>query len=80
MAAKVQTFEPRDETPDGRWFCAHCGTNARLHGRVDQRCPQAYRPATVEEARRQLELAEAAGDPARVFVARGEVQRFERTS
>jgi hypothetical protein len=40
-------------------------------------CPTPYRPDTLEEARRELEAAEASGDPGRIFVARGEVQRLE---
>lgn len=40
------------------------------------RCPEAYRPDTLEIARRELEAAEASGDEARVFVARGNLQRL----
>lgn len=51
---------------------------ARLLERgVPLECPQAYRPATVEEARRGLEEAVRSGDPAREFIARGELQRLE---
>lgn len=39
-------------------------------------CPEAYRPGTLEVAQRELAAAEASGDQARVFVARGEVQRL----
>lgn len=40
-------------------------------------CPEAYRPDTLEVARRELAQAEASGDEARVFVARGNLQRLE---
>lgn len=41
------------------------------------RCPEAYRPDTLEVARRELADAERSGDEARVFVARGNLQRLE---
>lgn len=40
-------------------------------------CPEPYRPDTLEVARRELAEAEASGDEARVFVARGNLQRLE---
>lgn len=40
-------------------------------------CPEPYRPASMAEAQRLLEEAERSGDQARVFVARGELQRLE---
>jgi hypothetical protein len=50
---------------------------AQLHrNRVPLLCPEAYRPSTLEEARRGLADAERSGDEARVFVARGELQRL----
>lgn len=39
-------------------------------------CPEAYRPDTLEAAERELAQAEALGDQARVFVARGNLQRL----
>jgi len=39
-------------------------------------CPEAYRPDTLEVAQRELAAAEASGDPAREFVARGNLQRL----
>lgn len=39
-------------------------------------CPEAYRPGTLEVAQRELAAAEASGDQARVFVARGNLQRL----
>lgn len=58
----------------GRPPCSNCGAAYRLH--ADQRCPVAYRPSTLEVAQRELSDAEASGDAARIFVARGEVQRL----
>jgi len=73
---RVGRFEARGVLGDDVWFCV-CGVNKRLHGRVDERCPQPARVATtLESARVALEEAEKSGDPARVFVARGEVQRL----
>lgn len=43
---------------------------------VELECPEAYRPASLEEAQRGLEQAERSGDQARVFIARGELQRL----
>jgi hypothetical protein len=40
-------------------------------------CPEPYRPTTIEVAQRELAEAEAAGDEARVFVARGHLQRLQ---
>jgi hypothetical protein len=53
------------------------GLGKLLAAGVPLNCPQAYRPGTLEEAQRGLEEAERSGDPARVFVARGELQRLE---
>lgn len=49
--------------------------SAYRHG-VPLRCPEAYRPGTLEEAVRGLVEAERSGDEARIFVARGELQRL----
>jgi hypothetical protein len=40
-------------------------------------CPEPYRPGTLEVARRELAEAEATGDEARIFVARGNLQHLE---
>lgn len=44
---------------------------------VQLECPEAYRPGTLELARRALEEAEASGDANRIFTARGDLQRLE---
>lgn len=50
---------------------------ATLHRNgVPLMCPEAYRPGSLEEARRGLADAERSGDEARIFVARGELQRL----
>jgi hypothetical protein len=59
----------------GRPPCAECGAAYRLHEQ-DGTCPVAYRPGTMEEAERELMQAEASGDKARIFIARGDVQRL----
>lgn len=56
-------------------YCAACGASRRLHT-VAGKCPTAYRPPTLADAYRDLAAAEAAGDQARTFVARGDVQRL----
>lgn len=63
-----------DHVGPGRPPCT-CGAAYRLH--LEQRCPEPYRPGTLEAARRELEAAERSGDEARVFVARGNLQRLE---
>ena len=68
---KVRMFEAQ---PVDRRRCV-CGIQRRLH-HEDGRCPDLYRPPTLESAQRALERAEASGDEARIFVARGEVQRL----
>ena len=82
----VSTYTPQPAAPGaGRPPCASCGAAYRLHGIVyvggqgdeARPCPEAYRPDTVELARRELAQAEATGDEARVFVARGNLQRLE---
>jgi hypothetical protein len=60
--------EARAERGIGGCWCARLGAPF---------CPEAYRPTTVEVARRELEAAEATGDQARIFVARGNLQRLE---
>lgn len=60
----------------GRRFVTARG-RARLEAAGGLVCPEAYRPDTLEVARRELAAAEASGDEARVFVARGNLQRLE---
>ena len=74
----MSTYLPQGR-PDlpGRPPCAHCGAAHRLHLAPELRCPEAYRPDTLELARRELAQAEASGDEARIFVARGNLQRLE---
>jgi hypothetical protein len=56
--------------------CAECGTVIQAH---DERrlCPTLYRPDTLESARAELVAAQRSGDEARIFVARGNVQRLQ---
>jgi hypothetical protein len=86
----VSTYEPQEGALVGWPPCRHCGAAYRLHhldertvagagatARVARlRCPEAYRPGTLEEAQRELAQAEASGDANRVFVARGNLQRL----
>ena len=72
----MTTYQPASGVFVGAPPCGRCRAAFRLH--VDGMCPTAYRPGTLEEARRALEDAERSGDPGRVFVARGEVQRLEK--
>lgn len=67
-------YQPQEGVYAGRPPCAECGAAFRLHR--DGACPEAYRPDSLEEAQRGLAAAEASGDPDRVFIARGEVQRL----
>jgi hypothetical protein len=68
----------------GRPPCANCGAAYRLHHadvndsgeQYVLRCPVAYRTDTLGAAQEDLRAAEASGDPARIFVARGNVQRL----
>lgn len=87
----MSTYSPSTTAgePGSRPPCATCGAAYRLHRNpiLDQRpleqheprllCPEAYRPDSLEVARRELAAAEATGDEARVFVARGNLQRLE---
>jgi hypothetical protein len=67
----------------GRPPC-ECGAAYRLHRQVSEEsergwrlvCPAPYRPDSIEAAQRELEEAQASGDEARVFVARGNLQRL----
>lgn len=75
------SYAPAPGVYAGRPPCAHCGAAYRLHGYrgLGQRlelCPVRYRPPTLEVAQRELAAAVESGDEARVFVARGEVQRL----
>ena len=66
------TWTPRADLP---YYCGACGANVRLHAQ-DGRCPEGWRPETLAAAMRELAAARASGNPDRVFVARGEVQRL----
>lgn len=70
----MTTYEPQQAVGPGRPACANCGAAYRLHH--DGTCPEAYRPGTLQAAQDELAAAVASGDEARVFVARGEVQRI----
>lgn len=78
----MSTYQAQPGVFAGRPPCARCGAAWRLHHRTTIRhadvrlCPEAYRPDTLEVAQRELAAAEASGDQARIFVARGEVQRL----
>lgn len=79
------TFMPQQHNA-GR--CQHCGTLRRDHrgaatpglaySEPDPSliCPAHYRPGDLTAAYRDLQRAVDAGDPSRIFVARGEVQRL----
>ena len=72
-------YEPAAGIYVGRPPCAHCGAAYRLHrsaGGWPGACPERYRPADLSTAQRELASAVESGDEARVFVARGEVQRL----
>lgn len=86
----LTTYIATDDVGAGRPACARCGAAYGLHGPVGltrmQRagmaargqlaCPSPYRVDTLAAAQRELVRAEASGDAARVFVARGDVQRL----
>jgi hypothetical protein len=67
------TFTP---LPLQRTHCALCGAARTTHDYATGACPVAYRPTTLAEARAELARAQAAGDSAREFIARGDVQRL----
>lgn len=69
------TYRAQSQVTAGRPPCAECGAAFRLH-LAGGACPVAYRPDTLEVARRELAAAESSGDQARIFIARGEVQRL----
>ena len=56
--------------------CSECGTMRQAH---DERglCPDMYRPDTLVSARAELEAAQRSGDEARIFIARGNLQRLQ---
>lgn len=73
-------YQPAAGVYVGRPPCANCGAAYRLHrssGGWPGACPEQYRPDSLRVAQRELAAAEASGDEARVFVARGEVQRLQ---
>lgn len=68
-------YEPADGVFVGRPPCGNCHAAARLH--VDDRCPEpAARGNDLTTWLRLLADAMVAGDRARVFTYRGEVQRL----
>ena len=83
----MTTYRPAEGIFVGRPPCL-CGAAFLLHGYGSLRmrlaqdkagqlaCPSIYRPATPDDAARELEAAQASGDPARVFIARGDLQRL----
>ena len=80
----MKTYRAQQGIFAGRPPCAVCGAAYRLH-RVEAdddhtylKCPDAYRPDNLDTARRELADAEQSGDPARVFVARGNLQHLGR--
>lgn len=66
-------YTPQEGVFVGRPPCT-CGAAYRLHR--DGTCPRPYQPETLEIAVRELRAAQASNDAARVFVARGNVQRL----
>jgi hypothetical protein len=63
------------QVPDGHQLTSS-GLQKLLDGGARLRCPTPYRPGSVEDARRALEEAERSGDAARIFTARGDLQRL----
>lgn len=80
----MSTYTPQATVGPGRPPCARCGAAYRLHQagvnetgeQYTLTCPVAYRPGTLHAAQEELLAAVRSGDEARVFVARGEVQRL----
>lgn len=64
--------------PHNRTHCLHCGAPRHAHEWETARCIDLYRPDTLGIARRALAEAEESGDEARIFVARGDLQRLQR--
>lgn len=58
------------------FHCATCGADKRAHHPESMACPVRARPDSLTVAQTALEKAEAGGDQAAIFVARGEVQRL----
>lgn len=76
-AAPAVVLEDSTEIRPGVLYLTKRGRD-RLEAAGALTCPQAYRPGTLEVAERELRQAEATGDQARVFVARGNLQRLTR--
>lgn len=84
------TYRPADGVFIGSPPCAECGAHYFLHGPAavtrDERrrlanagrlpCPTPYRETSLERAQARLAEAEASGDDAAIFTARGDVQRL----
>jgi len=78
--SEMMAYTPVDGVFVSRPPCARCGAAARLHmlsrsGELGP-CPTAWRPGTAAEAEAELRSALASGDEARVFAARGNLQRL----
>jgi hypothetical protein len=71
-------YQPAPGVWVGRAPCLNCGAAYRLHRTPgwEGTCPEAYRPAGIAEAEREMVLAERSGDEARIFIARGNLQRL----
>ena len=69
------TFTP---AAGNRFVCATCFVSRKAHDFTTLACPEPWRPSTLDEAKRELGRAELSNDAARIFVARGDVQRLER--
>lgn len=68
------TWEPRPAPYSSH--CAQCGAHWRMHQVDGNTCPLPYRPERLDEAHARLRAALVANDPARIFVARGDVQHL----
>ncbi len=63
------------DAPPGAHLLTSYGLQKLLDAGEQLACPEAYRPETLGAAILALLAAQQARDPARVFAARGEVQR-----
>lgn len=72
----MSKYRPMSGVFVGRPPCDICHAAYRLH-EPDGTCLQQYRPDSLEQAETELAEALRSGDPARIFVARGEVQRLK---
>lgn len=75
----MNVYQPAEGVYVGRPPCGLCGAAYRLHrssGGWPGACPEAWRPESLERAQRELAAAQASGDTAAEFIARGDVQRL----